>query len=54
VVAVAIGAAVLTMLRVQGSQVGPDNPDQAQAAAWLWHYATLATIVVWFVLVVRN
>jgi heme/copper-type cytochrome/quinol oxidase subunit 3 len=54
VVAVAIGFVILTLLRVRGSQVTADNPDQARAAAWFWHYATLASIVVWYAVVVRK
>lgn len=54
VVLAAIGLALFTMLRVRGSQVGPDNPDQAWATAWLWHFATIASIVVWFAVVVRK
>ena len=53
-VAAAIGLALFTMLRVRGSQVSADNPDQAWAAAWFWHFATVATIVVWFAVVVRK
>lgn len=54
VVCVAIGLALLTLFRVRGSQVGPDNPDQARATAWLWYYATLASIIVWFAVIVRK
>lgn len=54
VVCAAIGLALFTMLRVRGSQVGPDNPDQAWATAWFWHFATVASIVVWFAVVVRK
>lgn len=54
VVSAASGLALLTMLRVRGSQVGPDNPDQAWATAWFWHFATTASIVVWFAVIVRN
>lgn len=53
-VAAAVGFALFTMLRVRGSQIGPDNPDQAWAAAWFWHFATVASIVVWFAVVVRK
>lgn len=54
VVILAIGLAVLTMLRVRGAQVGPDNPDQARATAWLWHFATVASIVCWYAVIVRK
>jgi len=54
VVIAAIGLALLTMFRVRGSQVGPDNPDQARATAWLWHFATVASIIVWYAVIVRK
>ncbi len=53
-VALAIGLALLTLFRVAGAQVGPDNPDQARATAWLFHFATLASIIVWYAVVVRK
>jgi len=51
-VAAAIGLVVLTIFRVMGEQVGAANPDQARAAAWFWHFATAATIVVWYAVIV--
>jgi heme/copper-type cytochrome/quinol oxidase subunit 3 len=52
VVGLAIGLCLLTLLKVKGDQVSPAEPDLARATAWFWHYATLATIVVWFTVVV--
>jgi heme/copper-type cytochrome/quinol oxidase subunit 3 len=52
VVGVAIGFVILTMLRVSGSQVRADEPDLVRATACFWVFATLATIVVWFAVVV--
>lgn len=52
VVGAAIGFVILTTLRVRGEHVGAANPDLARAAMWFWHYATLATIVVWYLVVV--
>ena len=54
VVGVAVGFVTFTLLRVSGGHVGPDNPDQARATAWLYHYATLASIIVWFAVIVRK
>jgi heme/copper-type cytochrome/quinol oxidase subunit 3 len=54
VVAAAIGFAFLTLLRVRGEHVTAADPDVARAAMWFWHYATAATVFVWFaVLVLR-
>jgi heme/copper-type cytochrome/quinol oxidase subunit 3 len=52
VVGVAIGFVILTMLRVSGSQVRADEPDLVRATACFWVFATLATIVVWFAVVI--
>jgi heme/copper-type cytochrome/quinol oxidase subunit 3 len=51
-VLVGIGVVALTIFRVMGEQVNGAQPDQARAAAWLWHYATFATIVAWFAVIV--
>lgn len=53
-VVAASGLCVLTLLRVKGSQVAADNPDQAWATAWFWHFATVASIIVWYAVVVRK
>jgi heme/copper-type cytochrome/quinol oxidase subunit 3 len=49
---VSIAVVVLTAFRVMGEQVTAAQPDQARAAAFLWHYATLATIIVWYLVIV--
>lgn len=51
-VLVGIGFVALTIFRVMGEQVNGAQPDQARAAAWMWHYATFATIVAWFAVIV--
>ena len=53
-VGVAVGFVLLTLLRVKGEQVTAANPDLARAAAWFWNYATAATIVVWYAVVVMK
>lgn len=54
VVAVAIGIAfaVLTLLRVAGSQVSAADPDQARALGWYWQFTVVATVAVWYTVVV--
>jgi heme/copper-type cytochrome/quinol oxidase subunit 3 len=52
VVIVAVGFCLFTLFRVAGSQVTAAEPDQARAAMWMWHYATVASIVVWYTVVV--
>jgi heme/copper-type cytochrome/quinol oxidase subunit 3 len=54
VVLLAVGFAALTMLRVRGGQVSAGNPDQVWATAWFWHFASVATLIVWYVVVVRK
>jgi heme/copper-type cytochrome/quinol oxidase subunit 3 len=49
---VGIAVVVLTAFRIMGEQVTAAEPDQARAAAFLWHFATLATIVVWYLVIV--
>jgi heme/copper-type cytochrome/quinol oxidase subunit 3 len=54
VVVLAMGYAFVTVLRLRGEQVRASDPDLARGAAWFWQYATLATVVVWFAVVVRK
>lgn len=54
VVSVAIAFCLLTLFRVRGSQVTAADPDQARATAWFWHFATVATIAAWYVIVVTK
>ena len=53
-IAVAIGIAftVLTLLRAAGSQVSAADPDQARALGWYWQFTVVATVAVWYTVVV--
>jgi heme/copper-type cytochrome/quinol oxidase subunit 3 len=51
-VGAAVAFCIFTVFRVAGSQVTAAEPDQARATAWFWHFTTLTTIVVWYVVVV--
>ncbi|HVF75868.1 MAG TPA: hypothetical protein VM938_12535 [Acidimicrobiales bacterium] len=53
-VAVAIGIAfvVLTLFRLAGSQVSAADPDQARALGWYWQFTVVATVAVWYTVVV--
>ena len=48
VVALGIAFAALTLFRVLGSQVSASDPDQARAVGWYWQFTVVATVAVWF------
>lgn len=50
-VAVGIGAVVLTLFRVRGGQVSAADPDQARAVAWYWHLTVVAAVATWYTVV---
>ncbi|HEX2038227.1 MAG TPA: cytochrome c oxidase subunit 3 [Acidimicrobiales bacterium] len=52
VVGLGVGFAALTLFRVLGGQVSAAEPDQARAAAWYWHFAAAAAVLVWYTVVV--
>jgi heme/copper-type cytochrome/quinol oxidase subunit 3 len=54
IVGLAMALVAITLFRVRGEQVAANEPDQARAAAWFWHYATLAALVAWFAVFVRK
>ena len=47
-VGVAVSFVTLTLFRVAGAQVSAAEPDQVRAAAWYWHFATAASVAVWY------
>lgn len=51
-VAIGIGFAVVTLLRVAGSQVSAAEPEQARALGWYWQFTVVATVAVWYTVVV--
>ena len=53
-IAVAIGIAftVLTLFRVAGAQVSAADPDQARALGWYWQFTVVATVAVWYTVVI--
>lgn len=52
VVAIGIAFAALTLFRVLGEQVSAADPDQARAVGWYWQFTVVATVAVWFTVVV--
>jgi heme/copper-type cytochrome/quinol oxidase subunit 3 len=51
-VGLGVGFAALTLFRVAGGQVSAVEPDQARAAAWYWHFTAVASVIVWYTVVV--
>lgn len=51
-VGVGVAFALLTMFRVVGSQVSAADPGQARAVGWYWQFTVVATVAVWFTVVV--
>lgn len=51
-VAIGIAFALLTLFRVAGSQVSAADPDQARALGWYWQFTVVATVAVWYTVVV--
>ena len=55
-VGVAVGGAVafvtLTMFRVAGRQLLEPGADQPRATACFWHFATIASLAVWYTVIV--
>jgi heme/copper-type cytochrome/quinol oxidase subunit 3 len=51
-IAAAAGFVLLTLFRVAGGQVTAAQPEQARAAAWFWHFTVVASLAVWYAVVV--
>lgn len=51
-VGIGIAFAVLTLLRLAGSQVSAADPEQARALGWYWQFTVVATVAVWYTVVV--
>jgi heme/copper-type cytochrome/quinol oxidase subunit 3 len=51
-VLVGVGFAALTLFRVVGSQVSAAEPDQARALGWYWQFTVVASVAVWFAVVI--
>lgn len=52
VVGSAVAFVTATLFRVAGGQVSFAEPEQAGAAAWHWHFTVVASVVVWYTVVV--
>jgi heme/copper-type cytochrome/quinol oxidase subunit 3 len=52
VVGIGIGFVLLTLFRVLGAQVSAADPDQARAVGWYWQFTVVASVAVWFTVVV--
>jgi heme/copper-type cytochrome/quinol oxidase subunit 3 len=51
-IAAAAAFVLFTLFRVAGGQVTAAQPEQARAAAWFWHFAVVASLAVWYAVVV--
>ncbi len=52
VVGMAVAFVTLTMFRVAGRQLLEPGADQPRATAWAWHFATIASVAVWYTVIV--
>ncbi|HET9444602.1 MAG TPA: cytochrome c oxidase subunit 3 [Acidimicrobiales bacterium] len=52
VVGVCVAFVTLTMFRVAGRQLLEAGADQPRAAACAWHFATIASVAVWYTVIV--
>lgn len=51
-VALGVAFVALTLFRAAGSQVSAAEPGQARATAWYWHVTVVASVAVWYTVVV--
>ena len=52
VAGLAVAFVTLTMFRVSGRQLLEPGADQPRAAACAWHFATIASVAVWYTVIV--
>lgn len=51
-VAIAVAMLTLTLVRAAGRQQGPADTEQARAAATWWHFTVVASLAVWYAIIV--
>lgn len=51
-VGVGVAFVALTLFRVLGAQVSAADPDQARAVGWYWQFTVVASVAVWYTVVV--
>lgn len=52
VVGLAVAFVSLTLFRVAGRQLLEPGADQPRATAWAWHFVTIASVAVWYTVIV--
>jgi heme/copper-type cytochrome/quinol oxidase subunit 3 len=52
VAGLAVAFVSLTLFRVAGRQLVEPGADQPRATAWAWHFVTIASVAVWYTVIV--